>query len=281
MMMHKGCFSLCLILGAVLCSCQTTEFHGATREEKTEALAELLPEWKPRTLVNQFGRARTIQLFNNLTLDPTTPRIDATSTGQASVLTPDGYALTATHVLNDGPVSVLKLKSPRPGQLALTEAGPVYFSPRRPDQPQRVRISDLEALPIQIVLRFKGSDLALIKLPISSPRTFVMTDKPPAKGTPLFAYGSNLSGNSSAGRTHRVVDYRSVRTSSTIPHIYTSIPLQKGDSGGPVMNADGHLVGIISRSQSALFADSQTPTIALRISPHALRSIIDKDRSKQ
>jgi S1-C subfamily serine protease len=280
MRMRNSISSLCLLLGVVLCSCQSLDSNGATREEKTEALAKLLPAWKPKTLVNQFGQARSVQLFNNLVVDLDQKRLDASSTGQATLLTADGYALTAAHVLSDGDVSILKLKSPRPGKLALTDAGPVYLSPRHPDQPQRVSIADLEPLPIRLITRFRGSDLALVKLPLASRKHFQLTPKPPAKGAALFSYGSNLSGNSSAGRVLGVKSSKSLRPSYTTWQINTSIPLQKGDSGGPVMNSKGHLAGIVSRGRTDLLANRFTSTVAIGISPPALRELIDKDRSE-
>ena len=265
-----------LLLAAALSSCQSLDSNGATRDEKTAALAAHLAAWQPELLVNQFAQPRTVQLLSNLTLDPANRHLDAASTGQATLLTPDGYALTAAHVLQAGPVSVLRLKSPRPGQLALTSAGPVFLSPGKPERPTRLAIADLEAQPIRLVHRFRGTDLALVKLPLPATHTFQLADAPPPAGSTLFSYGSNLSGNSSAGETLHVS--RSLSPAASLWHLNTSIPLQKGDSGGPVMDATGTLVGIVSRGRTAFLANRITSTVAIGISPPTLRKLIDADR---
>ncbi|MDA1006581.1 MAG: hypothetical protein O3A87_08920, partial [Verrucomicrobia bacterium] len=95
----KTSLPVILLLAAALSSCQTLDSNGATRHEKTAALAAHLAAWQPDLLVNQFAQPRTVQLLSNPTLDPANRRLDAASTGQATLLTPDGYALTAAHVL--------------------------------------------------------------------------------------------------------------------------------------------------------------------------------------
>ena len=263
-----------------LSSCQSVDHNGATRVEKTAALSAHLADWKPKVLVNQFAQPRTAQIFNNLVVDRANKRLDASSTGQATFLTPDGYALTAAHVLDDGPLSILKLEEARPGKLVLTPAGPVLFRPQHSDRPTRVSIGALESHPVRLVRRFRGTDLALIKLPVRPTHTFKLAGSPPANGTTLFSYGSNLSGNSSAGKSLKTQNAPLI-SRSRIWSLTTSIPLQKGDSGGPVMDADGTLVGIISRGRTELFANKITSTVALGIQPNYLRKIIDLDRTGQ
>jgi S1-C subfamily serine protease len=277
--MKSDTLPLLVLLGAlVLSACKSVDPNGATRTEKTEALSAHLTEWKPATLVNQFARPRTAQIFNNLLIDHQNREIDASSTGQATILTPDGYALTAAHVLADGPLSILTFQKPRPGTLALTAAGPVFYHPANPERPTKVRISQLESRPIRLVKRFQGTDLALVKLPTTSSQTFQLSKAPPAEGATLFAYGSNLSGNSSAGKSLGP-SRRLLFGNGVIRSVVTSIPLQKGDSGGPVMNDEGALVGIISRGRSNPFAGKFTSTEALWIDSNYLAKIIDLDRS--
>lgn len=262
-----------------LAGCQSLQPEGATRAEKSAALAARLPEWKAPHLVNQFARPRTVQLFNNLVLAPDQRRLESTSTGLATVLTTDGYALTAAHVLDDGPLSVLRLKEPRAGHLTLTGAGPVFFSARRPDTPVRVRLDALEALPVRTVVRFRGSDLALVKLPLAAAHVFDMASGPPPAGTTVFAYGSNLSGNSSAGQVLEVRSRRPLAASFTVWRLTTDVPLRQGDSGGPLMDPDGALVGIVSRGQAGLLEPKIRRTIALGVSPETLRALIARDRT--
>jgi S1-C subfamily serine protease len=264
-----------LVLPSLLmAACQSFQTNGATREEKSAALQRHLVEWQPETLVNQFTAPRTTQLFAGLTLIPGTNRVTAESTGLAALLTADGYALTATHVLKDRPGTILRLKSPRPGKLMLTDAGPVFAPSGRPDEVTRVPNRSLEVVPVRVVHRFPGADLTLLHLPIRPTATFRLATRPPDRDSTVFGSGSSLSGSASAGRI--------LRTSqrSQTWKLTTSIPLQRGDSGGPVMNPAGQLVGIISRGQTRPFSSQLTATVANGVSPGTLRALIARDRAR-
>ncbi len=261
-------------LGALfLAACQSFQTPGATHEEKTAALSAHLVEWEPEVLVNQFAAPRTAQLFSGLNIDPATKRVSANSTGLASLLTADGYALTATHVLGDGPVSILQLESPRAGQLTLTPAGVVFAPQGAPEQSIGVDLRLLKASPVRLVHRFPGADLALIHLPRTPAATFQLAPRPPAPDTTVFSYGSNLSGSASAGKILQAT--RHGRTW----RLTTSIPLRKGDSGGPVMDPSGRLVAIVSRGRTRPFSKQLTATIANGVSPEAVRALVESDRS--
>ena len=272
MRIHK--VSLLALSGLLVAACQSFQTSGATHEEKTTALSAHLADWEPGILVNRFAAPRTTQLFSGLTVDSVGRRVSASSTGLASLLTTDGYALTATHVLNDGPVSILQLESPRSGHLTLTPAG-VVFSPRdRPDQAIGVDIGLLKTSPIRLVHRFPGADLALIHIPHAPTATFQLTPHPPSTDTTVFSYGSNLSGSASAGKVLQVSPGR--RTWK----LTTSIPLRKGDSGGPVMDPSGRIVAIVSRGQTRPFSKQLTATIANGVPSSTVQALIAKDRQR-
>lgn len=268
--------SLLLLTGLSLlaASCQSFRTSGATHEEKTAALAAHLAKWEGETLVNQFAAPRTIQLFSDLTLDPTSNRISAKSTGLATLLTPDGYALTATHVLDDGTVSILQLRYSRPGKLLLTKAGAIFKPRGDPDQAHRVANRHLKSGPIRLVHRFPGADLTLVQLPMETALTFDLAARPPASDTTVFSYGSSLSGSSSAGEIRRVRQKRETW------QLTTSVPLRKGDSGGPLMDPAGRLVGIISRGQTRPFSTELRATIANGVPLAAVQELIARDRNR-
>jgi S1-C subfamily serine protease len=264
---------LTFTLTLALTSCQSFEPPGATRAEKTAALSAHLHEWKRPVLVNQFARPRTVQLFSGL--DLSSPRVSSASTGLATLVTRDGYALTASHVLADAPVTILQLKNPESGQLLLTDAG-VVFSPRHsPDKSVRIPPGLLQAAPVRIIRRFPGADLALIRLPLGERASFRPAQGPPSAGTTVFTYGSPLSGHSSAGQILRV------SRRATTWKLSSSVPLQKGDSGGPLMTPDGTLLAIVSRGTRSPISSAPHVTIANGIHPGVLARIIARDRANQ
>jgi S1-C subfamily serine protease len=256
-----------------LASCQSFEPPGATQAEKTAALSAHLHEWRRPVLVNQFARPRTVQLFSGL--DLSSPRVSSASTGLATLVTRDGYALTASHVLADAPVTILQLKNPESGQLLLTDAGVVFSSRRAPDKSVRIPPGLVQAAPVRIIRRFPGADLALIRLPLRDRVAFRPAEGPPSTGTIAFTYGSPLSGHSSAGQILHV------SRRPTTWKLSTSVPLQKGDSGGPLMAPDGTLIAIVSRGTRSPFSSAPHVTIANGIQPEVLARLIVSDRTNQ
>ena len=127
---------------------------------------------------------------------------------------------------------------------------------------------------VRLVHRFPGSDLVLVHLPVSPSVTFQLAPGPPARDSTVFGYGSTLSGSASAGRILRVA-----RRNQTWK-LTTSVPLRKGDSGGPVMDPSGRLVAIISRSQTRPFSSELSATIANGVSPAIIHSLIAQDRGR-
>lgn len=256
----------------VLASCQSLDPAGATRAEKTAALSAHLAEWTNPVLVNQFAGPRTVQIFAGLALEG--KRVSSLATGLASLVTRDGYALTASHVLDAGPVSVLVLATPRPGRLTVTQAGVVFAPDHAPDQSVRVPASELRPVPVRLVKRFPGLDLSLVHLPVTPGACFALEDRPPPNGSTVFSYGSTLSGHSSAGKI------RHVRTRPGSWKLITSVPLQQGDSGGPLMSPEGTLFAIISRGTSKPFSQELHSTIAIGVPAGSLRPLIAADRAR-
>lgn len=257
----------------VLASCQPLDPAGATGAEKTAALSAYLEEWSGPVLVNQFANPRTVQVFSGLEVNGR--QVSSDATGLASLITRDGYALTASHVLNAGPVSILQLAEPRPGRLTVTRNGVIFSPAHAPGESMRVPARHLQVLPVRLVKSFPGLDLSLVHLPITSAACFTMSERPPVAGSTAFSYGSSLSGHSSAGKIQRV------RTRSKSWKLTTSVPLQQGDSGGPLMAPEGRLLAIISHSVSKPFSQELQSTIAIGIPPGTLQPLISADRARR
>lgn len=174
--------------------------------------------------------------------------------GSATPVSPDGYFLTADHVL------------------ARMEGRNVYviYGGGASLKPHVARV----------VWRSERADLALLHIKAKSPLYYQFT---PARkwlpiGTPVMHGGIATGFNSDPGKLGTSLPPSSPLTRTRKFKI--DIPLQPGDSGGPVVDATGALVGINSAveflvpMETAFFIDSE----ASRPNPARIDSLIQNDR---
>lgn len=185
--------------------------------------------------------------------------------GSATPITRDGYFLTADHVLADQPD--LKLDpTGAPSNVFL-----LYPHPR-----------GLVLRQARVVWRSKSADLAVLHIDCDTPRFFdwVPADQWVPTGTKIMHGGIATAEQSAPGEI--ASDVRPQNAFTGHRFFKMDIPLQPGDSGGPVVNADGLLVGINSAveflvpMETAFFVDSE----GSRPNLGKLAKIIDSDRQR-
>ncbi len=175
--------------------------------------------------------------------------------GSATPITADGYFLTADHVLAN--------MHGRHIYVVYGGGGP------------------LKPHPARVVWRSQQADLALLHVDSPTPMFYRFT--PPHRwlpaGTPLIHGGIATGFNSAPGSLG--TSLRPEGPFTRTRKFKIDIPLQPGDSGGPVVDARGDLVGINSAveflvpMETAFFVDSE----ASRPSIRTLESLIEKDRA--
>jgi S1-C subfamily serine protease len=175
--------------------------------------------------------------------------------GSATPISPDGYFLTADHVLarmDDRYVFVIYGVD---GRLI----------------PQQARV----------VWRSESADLALLHIPVSTPNHYRFTapDRWLPMGTAIVHGGIATGFKSGLGKLGTSLPPETSFTGTRKFKI--DIPLQPGDSGGPVVDAHGGLVGINSAveflvpMETAFFVDSE----ASRPNTRMIESLIERDRA--
>lgn len=176
--------------------------------------------------------------------------------GSATPITPDGYFLTADHVLN-------------------TAAGrKVFVIYGRGDH--------LRGAPARIVWRSRDSDMAVLKAPIDTPRYYRFTPSGQwlPEGTPVIHAGIATGFDSEPGKLASSIPPAS--TLSGRRRFKHDIPLRPGDSGGAVLDARGRLVGINSAVEflvpleTAFFIESE----GFRPNPTRIAKVIESDRAR-
>jgi serine protease Do len=139
---------------------------------------------------------------------------DRVSVGTGFIISPDGFVLTNRHVVH-GATRIL------------------------------VRLPDHRELTAELVGEDEPSDIALLKLDAENLPTLKMGDSDKLKiGEWVMAIGSPLSFEHSVTKGIVSAKGRSMRGQQYVPYIQTDVPINRGNSGGPLINMDGEVVGI-------------------------------------
>lgn len=177
--------------------------------------------------------------------------------GSATPISPDGYFLTADHVLARIAGRNIFVLLGKDGRLVPAKA--------------------------RVVWRSEAADVALLHVPLKTPRYYEWTD--PARwvpvGTPVVHGGIATGFKSASGRMGTSLAPEGAITGSRKFKI--DIPLQPGDSGGPILDAYGRLIGINSAveflvpMETAFFVDSEGCRPNTRMIESKIQ--IDRDRN--
>jgi S1-C subfamily serine protease len=176
--------------------------------------------------------------------------------GSAAPIAPDGYFLTADHVLS---------------RMAGRHVFVIYG--------QGGRLAPAKA---RVVWRSESSDLALLHVPVRTPyfSKWTAPGRWLPEGTRVIHGGISTGFKSGDGKLGTPLAPEGPLTRNR--KFKMDIPLQPGDSGGPVVDAYGSLVGINSAveflvpMETAFFVDSE----GNRPNVRALDAVIAQDRSR-
>ena len=141
--------------------------------------------------------------------------------GSGFIVSPDGYIVTNAHVV-DGAKEVT------------------------------VRLTDRREFTAKVVGADKRTDIALIKIDAKTPLPALDLSNPPAprQGEWVIAIGSpfGFENSVSAGVVSGV--HRALPNGQMVPFIQTDVAVNPGNSGGPLLNTAGQLVGVNSQIYS-------------------------------
>ncbi len=173
--------------------------------------------------------------------------------GSAAPITEDGYFLTADHVLARSTNRNVFVIYGSGGRLVTSKA--------------------------RIIWRSSGDDLAILHIPVKTPYFYNWT--PPERwlspGHGVIHGGMATGFRSAAGKLRTPLSPQTTFTGNR--RFKIDIPLQAGDSGGPIVDARGNLIGINSAVEflipleTAIFIDSE----GNRPNTEKIAGIIQKD----
>ena len=224
-----------------------------------------------------FVRERSFQLWQ-----PDHPEKGKTTTlvSQAAFVSPDGYALTAAHAVEPKPGFTFHRKVPPYEILRVTSIDSEGLHHFQLDGQEEL-LDKAQLRPVRVVKKFDGTDLALIRTTTPAPAHFEMVPEPPKEGDRL-AYGFNPVIHPELPGLEGVVS----KVNHTEPHWKMDCEGLAifGDSGGSVVNEDGHLVGNITGATVSLFSWGKAKRVlgieVEGVSSGAVTRAIEDDRRK-
>jgi serine protease Do len=160
--------------------------------------------------------------FGGVPGGPSMPQQQQPSQGMGSgfIVSPDGYIVTNAHVV-DGASEVT------------------------------VRLTDRREFTAKVIGSDKRTDIALIKIDAKNLPALDLNAKPAVKrGEWVIAIGSpfGFENSVSAGVVSGV--HRALPNGQMVPFIQTDVAVNPGNSGGPLLNASGQVVGVNSQIYS-------------------------------
>lgn len=169
----------------------------------------------------------------------------------AVAIAPDGYFLTAGHCVESPPFMLFPL-----------------ITGRQTAVPARVVMKFISSAP-------QGSDFAIVHAPLATPEFATLAYKV-SPGTPVLCAGSGIGSGLLAAGTVQGED-RCHAGDVQVRVILHNAPIYLGDSGGPVFDAEGRLVGI---SVSSEFGLVDPPQAAAQLpDPAEIQRLIAADRA--
>jgi len=213
-----------------------------------------------RKIVNQRSSAVVVTASDDLSHLPHLKLSSSRATceadaGSATPISPDGYFLTADHVLE---------------RLAGRRVFVMYG-----------RGANWTPVKARVVWRSSEADLALLHIPVRTAFYYCWTPRECwlPEGSGVIHGGIATGAHSESGKLGTSLAPEGLFTGCRKFKI--DIPLQPGDSGGPVVDAAGALVGINSAveylvpMETAFFVDSE----ASRPNTRLIDSLVRKDRA--
>ncbi|MET1075621.1 MAG: serine protease, partial [Umezawaea sp.] len=220
---------------------------------------------------------------------------EARTTCAGAVIAPDGYVATASRCVHTGPeggagllfdaavadlAKVGRIGDPAKARQAFADRGAVEgANPGRPiDRQIQVERTELDggergtdAAPATVVdlVAPDDGDVAVLRIPRGNlPSIEISQDTPPV-GAPVLVIGYPASANDPLEPSTRDGRVSAHRTRGTRPFYEVSAPTENGMTGGPVVDLQGRLVGLVGSAGDTRLA-SAASTLADVLRPKGI-----------
>jgi serine protease Do len=139
----------------------------------------------------------------------------------------------------------------------------------------QVVLSDDKTFPAKLVASDKNVDLALLEIPANGHAAAVLSQEAPRPGQMVFAFGHPWGQRNvlTGGVLSAVTSLRGQK--GDIPVLRADVQLAPGNSGGPLLNAAGEVIGL----NAMIFGGDQSVAIPATVIREFLQSTSVKNQS--
>ena len=155
--------------------------------------------------------------YFNIPNDPRAPQPDRTGAGSGFIYAKDGYIMTNHHVIADADEII-------------------------------VRLADRREFVAEVIGSDESSDIAVLKIEADEefPYLLIGESESVKAGQWVAAIGSPFNFEQSVTAGIVSAKGRSNRAQQYVPFIQTDVAINRGNSGGPLLNMDGEVIGVNS-----------------------------------
>jgi S1-C subfamily serine protease len=195
--------------------------------------------------------------------------VTAVSQGSGFVISPKGYVLTNSHVITNA------------GDGSSVRAAQHLFVEFADGDRAEAKIVGWDLYDDVGLLRLQTNGHSLAPVPLGDSATVAVGEPVAAIGSPL---GSDIGVNTLTvgvvSAIHRSIDALTVRKYKVVDAIQTDAPITHGNSGGPLLDARGRVIGINAQIRSASGSNDSGIGFAIPIdaAKHSVAQLIAKGK---
>jgi 2-alkenal reductase len=195
----------------------------------------------------------------------------AVSQGSGFVISPNGYVLTNSHVITNA------------GDGGTVRAADHLFVEFADGDRAEAKVVGWDLYDDVGLLRLKTNAHRLTPVPLGDSATVAVGEPVAAIGSPLGSdIGVNTLTTGVVSAIHRSIDAITVRQYKVVDAIQTDAPITHGNSGGPLLDARGRVIGINAQIRSTNGTGSNDSGIGFAIpidaAKHSLAQLISKGK---
>ena len=195
----------------------------------------------------------------------------AVSQGSGFVISPQGYVLTNSHVITNA------------GEGSTVRAARHLFVEFADGDRAEAKVVGWDLYDDVGLLQLKANAHSLSPVPLGDSATVAVGEPVAAIGSPL---GSDIGVNTLTvgvvSAIHRSIDALTVKLYKVVDAIQTDAPITHGNSGGPLLDARGRVIGINAQIRSANGTGSNDSGIGFAIpidaAKHSVAQLISKGK---